>query len=333
MISVIVPVRNEQENIVSTLLALKNQTYGNFEVIVVNDHSSDGTIDAVAKNKFPNVSVLNNREAGKKAALQTGIDIAKGELIATTDGDCVMNEYWLESIQKTFTDENIVFAFGAVAIQSDKRFFSKVQVVEFASLIGSGAATSSLGFPTMSNGANLAFRKSAFKTVGGYEGNKHIASGDDEFLMRKMHKHFPHGIKFIPYRVASVLTTPKESLSELASQRLRWAGKWKHNSSFATVVLAIYIFVTQFCVLAGLITLFTSFNYPVALLLMIKFAFEASFISRVCRFSKSNFSWTAFLFLQVFYPLYVIFVGTLASFAKPTWKGRELKNQSIKHNA
>lgn len=326
MISVIVPVRNEQENIANALLALKNQTYANFEVILVNDHSSDNTMDVAMQNRFSNMSVLHNRDAGKKSALQTGIHMAKGELIATTDADCVMDELWLESIRKTFTNEKIVFAFGAVSIQTNERFFSKLQAVEFASLIGSGAATSALGFPTMSNGANLAFRKSAFTAVAGYEGNKHIASGDDEFLMRKIDAKFPDGIKFIPYKVASVHTTPKQSVSEFTSQRLRWAGKWKHNSSLATVALAFYIFVTQLCVIAGFITLFTSFNYSIALLLLIKFVFEASFVSRVCRFSKATFSWHAFLLLQIVYPFYVIIIGTLGTFVKPSWKGREIKS-------
>jgi poly-beta-1,6-N-acetyl-D-glucosamine synthase len=324
LISVIIPVRNEAENLPGLLAALRNQRYANFEVILVNDHSSDNTVDVVMQYKFPNLSVIDNKETGKKAALETGIDFAKGEIIATTDGDCWMDEQWLEGIHKTFTNKKIAFVFGAVTIQSNESFFSKLQAVEFASLIGSGAATSAFGFPTMSNGANLAFRKSAFSTVNGYEGNKHIASGDDEFLMRKIHTRFPSGIKFIPYKFAFVSTSPKKSLSEFVSQRLRWAGKWKHNSSLTTVGVAIYIFITQLCVLAGFITLFTSFNYSVVLLLLIKLIFEASFISRVCRFSKANFSWTAFLFLQIAYPFYVIIIGVLANFVKPSWKQREI---------
>lgn len=323
--SVIIPVRNEEQTIARTLLALKNQTYANFEVIVVNDHSSDDTITVVMQNKFPSLSILHNREVGKKSALQTGVEQAKGELIVTTDGDCCMNERWLESIYKTFTDENVVFAFGAVAIQPDNSFFSRIQAVEFASLIGSGAATSSLGLPTMSNGANLAFLKSAFLAVNGYEGNKHIPSGDDEFLMRKLNRHFRGGIKFIPYRTASVTTQPQATLAEFIHQRLRWAGKWKYNSSIATIALAIFVFITQITVVAGCISLFISFTYSIALLLLIKVAFEASFIIRVCKFSKTIFSWPAFLILQIIYPFYVIFIGVLSNFVQPSWKGRNAK--------
>ncbi|HEY0743756.1 MAG TPA: glycosyltransferase [Chryseosolibacter sp.] len=326
-ISVLIPVRNERERIANVLIALSKQQYNNFEVIVINDHSSDDTVDVAKKNSFANVSVITSNGRGKKAALDAGIKIAKGELIATTDADCIMDEHWLESIRKAFANEKTVFAFGAVAIDARGGFFSRVQSVEFASLVGSGAATSALGFPTMCNGANLAYRKEVYESVNGYEGNTHIASGDDEFLMRKIIRTHPHGVTFIPFTSACVTTCAQQSLSDFLSQRMRWASKWKFNTSFHTVALALYIFAVQASVLSGAVSLFVSFSFAIVLLFVIKLFLEASFISRVCRFSKSHFSWPAFLFLQLVYPLYVVLIGLVANFSRPSWKGRPVSNK------
>lgn len=322
MISVVVPVRNEQENISPLLNDLREQDYGNYEVILVNDHSTDDTLNVAEHNKFANVTIIQNRDAGKKAAIQTGIAVAKGELIATTDADCRLGKHWLECIQKTFANQKVKFVFGAVGILSGESFFSKLQAVEFSSLIGSGGASSALGFPTMCNGANLAFRKETFERVNGYAGNEHIASGDDEFLMRKVVKAFPDGVKFIPYKDASVITAPMKSVGAFAHQRLRWAGKWKHNTSIVTVMLALFIFSTQVAVVAGAISLAFSINYPVIILLLTKLVLEGSFINRVCRFSKVPMSWTAFLALQLLYPFYVLGVGFFSNFVNPVWKDR-----------
>ena len=99
---------------------------------------------------------------------------------------------------------------GAVRIKPTHSFFSKLQVIEFSSLIASAAATLTLGFPTMCNGANLAYRKTTFVEVNGFDGNAHIASGDDEFLMRKVVKKFgAKSLKFLRDFNAVVTTNPQ----------------------------------------------------------------------------------------------------------------------------
>jgi poly-beta-1,6-N-acetyl-D-glucosamine synthase len=337
MISVIVAVRNEQDHIASLMIDLRQQSYANYEVIIVNDHSTDNTLLVAEHNKFANVTVVQNRDAGKKAAIQTGVATAKGDIIATTDADCSVGKHWLECIQKSFASEKVKFAFGAVGIQPSTSFFASLQAVEFASLIGSGAASSALGFPTMSNGANLAFRKEVFENLNGYKGNEHIASGDDEFLMRKVVRAFPDGVKFIPYKDASVITASQRTVRAFVNQRLRWAGKWKHNTSTVSVVLAFFIFSLQLAVVAALVSLPFEINYSLIILLVAKFVLEGTLISSVCRFSKIPMSWTAFLALQILHPLYVIGIGLLSNFATPIWKDRavriESNGQSTKHKA
>ncbi len=196
----------------------------------------------------PRFILLASRGEGKKEALTTGINSSRGEIIVTTDGDCRVSVEWLKTVQKYFQAPRTKMVFGGVKLEGSS-FFSALQSHEFLSLLGTGAATLWYGFPSMCNGANLAFRKAIFFEVGGYANNLHIPSGDDEFLMRKIFQLYPDGIQFVSDSDAVVYTPASPELKEFVHQRVRWAGKWKHDLSSWNAVLAIFIFCFQLSVL------------------------------------------------------------------------------------
>jgi poly-beta-1,6-N-acetyl-D-glucosamine synthase len=330
-ISVILPFRNESDNLSTILEGLAKQSYSSdcFEVILVNDHSSDDfglIIDSfLSTNSNFRLLKLEHNQQGKKVALTLGIENAKGEIIVTTDADCSASPDWLSTINESFSSEKIMMAIGAVKIEPNASYFSQLQSMEFASLIGSGAATLSYGIPTMCNGANLAFRKAAFMAVEGYQGNMDIPSGDDEFLMRKIARKFPNSISFIAESSMVVTTQPHQSLSTFLHQRLRWASKWKHNESVPTKALAVFIFIFQFSYL--LLPLFLIAGWmPMkmgAMLISTKLLLEFLFLYQVCIFLKLSWRWSSFLGLQFIYPIYVCWVGLLAQGKQFVWKGRK----------
>ena len=198
LLSIIIPVRNEQAGIGNLLEDIRIQSYQNFEVIVVNDNSLDDTTDVVSNFllRDQRFILLPSQGNGKKKALVTGINASRGEIIVTTDGDCRVGVDWLKTTLKYFQVSSTKMVFGGVRLQGSS-FFAMVQSHEFLSLLGTAAATLWFGFPSMCNGANLAFRKGTFFEVAGYTNNLHIPSGDDEFLMRKIFKLYPHGIQFV----------------------------------------------------------------------------------------------------------------------------------------
>jgi glycosyltransferase involved in cell wall biosynthesis len=324
LISVIVPIRNEAERIQILLNSLVTQRYSNFEIIVVDDHSEDDTLSRLQVYS-QKVTILSSTGFGKKTAITTGIHAANGKIIVTTDGDCVAPPEWLQGINHEFLNKKIQLAFGAVNIQQSDTLFSKLQSLEFTSLIGSSGATAILKMPVMCNGANLAYRKHIFDEVNGYESDLHVASGDDEFLMRKIHKRYPDGIGFISSDGTVIETGPQKSLHAFFMQRLRWAGKWKENSSAAAKSLGLFILITQCCWLIGLFGLVVSFNLTVAVVLVIKAAVEFLFLYHVNKFLRNKWSWLAFCMLQVFYSPYVIITGIGSLFIVPVWKGRKIK--------
>ncbi len=330
-ISVVVPFRNEENNLPKLLDGLLRQSYSkdNYEVILVDDHSTDRSNLLVSSfcAGNPNFRLLNlgADQQGKKRALALAIEKATGGVIVTTDADCTVPKDWLVKINCSFQDGKTMVAIGAVKIEPDSSFFSRLQAIEFSSLIGSSAATLSYGVPTMCNGANLAFRKTAFVEVGGYEGNLDIASGDDEFLMRKISKHFPKAISFIPETDSVVSTLAHQTLAGFVNQRIRWAGKWKYSHSLSSKLLAIFIFVFQFSYLSLLLFLIGGW-IPLkvgGLLVAIKFLLEFLFLYNIGVFLKLKWRWLPFFCLQFIYPLYVLWVAFGTEMRGFDWKGRK----------
>jgi len=325
-ITVIIPFRNEEENIETLIQSLQSLNYPKekLEIILVNDHSSDQSLKALNKLATPFLLInLEDNEVGKKAALTKGIEIAKSEIIVTSDADCKHPTQWLQSINSFFANPQTQMVVGGVTIQNSKSFFTKLQAIEWASLIGSGASLLQWHIPAMANGANLAFRKSAFLAVGGYEGNEHIASGDDEFLLRKIFKAFPNGIQFNHQLTSVVQTLPQKKIFNFFQQRFRWAGKWKHQTNGKVKLVAFVVFIFQPFFMTSFFLLGGEHQRLVSTMLLAKAGLEGIFLFRVCQFLGVRFTIIPFMMLQLLYPFYVVLTAILSLFVKSSWKGRK----------
>ena len=328
LISVIIPFRNEAACISSMLKNLAAQSYSKekIEIILVDDHSTDVSVSLAMKEALPYLIILQlpSGENGKKAALDLGIRQAKGEIIAISDMDCRVPSGWLAKINEGFSSENIKMLTGAVRMEQTGSLFSRMQSLEFSSLIGTGGATLGWAQPTMCNGANLSFLKSAYEEVRGYEGNATIPSGDDEFLMRKIAARWKDSVQFLHNREAVVSTSAHSSFNEFVHQRLRWGSKWRHNSSFFTKVVALSVIEFHFCFLLFFMAVLTGkVAWTDALLLwFIKMVTEALFLAVVGSFLGLRWSWISFLLLQFTHSFYVVGIGILSQVKSYNWKGR-----------
>lgn len=331
-LSVIVAMRNEENTVESLLQSLAAQTYAGAEFILVDDHSADDTLWAIeqfcASNPGFAPLILQNAGTGKKAAITTGVIHATGDIIVTTDADSMQDKDWLVHIERAFTSPDVKMVAGAVRIGQNGTLLADMQAIEFASLIGSAGATLTLGFPTMCNGANLAYRKSAFGEVGGYQDTMHVTSGDDEALMQKIETQFPRSIRFMSEPLSVVVTRPSVSASVFLQQRLRWAGKWRYSASPATKVTALYIIVVQLALIAAFIRLVSADSVFIISLLAGRALLEGIFLWRVCSFSGVKWSWISFALLQVVYPFYALSVGVASNFSGYSWKKRRYR-QSV----
>jgi poly-beta-1,6-N-acetyl-D-glucosamine synthase len=321
--SIIVPFRNEVKNLPNLLHSLSQLKFDSYEIIIVDDHSDDDFEDILKglKLTFKHIP-LPTGITGKKAALQLGIKAAKGDIIVTTDADCLHKPNWLKVFDYYFSQREAEMVFGGVAFENDKRLFSQLQMIEFAPLIGTGAASLQLGLPAMCNGANLAFRKSAFDFVDGYEGNEHIASGDDEFLLTKIHHEFPHKVFYAKQSDAVVTTSSCKTLGEFFNQRKRWASKWSANNSWYKSLLAVLIFLSTLATVASVFIITSYCSILIMVLLGVKILFDGIFIALVLKSLQRPFSFFNYMIAQILYPIYVLIFGIAANFGKYHWKGR-----------
>lgn len=337
-ITVVIPVRNEATTLPHLLLDLAEQINGEgeplgFEVLVVDDASTDDTL-ARASNFQPSANLrlrvlllevpLGFVGSHKKLALQQAINTTQSALIVTTDGDCRVGPQWLLTIQHYFAHHQPLLLSGPVTFTHERSLFERLQTIEFASLIGTGAACLQAGYPTMGNGANLAFARSAFLEVGGYAGNLHVPSGDDEFLLQKIADRFPGRVAFLKQPKATVRTHAKPTMSAFYQQRKRWASKWRLHRRTSVAALAIFIFAYHFSVLlAGFSALIGNYSgWVLGLQLLPKVVLEYFFLRSVLGVMKKRLSGRLFFLMQLIYSPYAVFFGMRANFGGYTWKNR-----------
>ncbi len=326
-VSVIVAFRNEAANLEDLITDLSNSAFSpdRFELILVDDHSEDNSLEVaqrVAGNRsHVRLLRLPDGHTGKKAALRLGIDQSRYEIIATTDADCRVSKNWVTCVASYFEDAQTKLLLGPVKLSDDGTWFGRLQILEFVSVAATTAATIGLGHPVMANGANLAFRKEVFTEVGGYEDNITVASGDDEFLLRKIFKRYPEGIRYLNYFEAAISTPPQPDLKSFVYQRMRWAGKWRHNSDPIARLMAAFVLFAQIAFLALLLR---NLAVPDAtgILVLFKILLEGILLAWMSRFLDKSFNGWSFLLMQLFYPPYVLFIGFGSLFLSYQWKGR-----------
>lgn len=263
-VAVVIPARNEAAVIRNCILSVLNGSYHPdlIELVVVDDFSTDETVTVVSDlyaSMHENMSVkrlislagyLPPERSGfpnKKKALELAVAAVSADIIVTTDADCVVPHNWLNIIVAQFVSNSDLQILGSpVLCSSGDSLIQRYQALDFIGLMGITAAGYELGWHQMGNGANLAYRKSAFQAVNGYEGNEHIPSGDDMFLLGKISGKWPGSARFLASRKAVVLTMPQPDWRSFIRQRIRWGGK---NSAIPGVTIKLVLLsVLLFCV-------------------------------------------------------------------------------------
>jgi cellulose synthase/poly-beta-1,6-N-acetylglucosamine synthase-like glycosyltransferase len=333
-VSVIIPFRNESENILLNLNSLAAQDYPQekFEVIYVNDSSTDNSYEKLLGASKPgnfkvvSLSGFSLDKAFKKKAVGYGIEHACGEIIVTTDADCTHARHWLTHLLSGF-DIKTGFISGPVSFVQEQRLFSKLQSLEFAGLVLSGAGLIGIDRPTICNGANLAFRKSVYCELHGYQDQMHLSSGEDELLMQKIAAETDYCVKFCWDKNALVFTKPNKNTHDFFQQRRRWASKgiFYKNKSFVVRLILIYFFYLSIIVQI-LLSIFGSKIFLISLMLFLfsKFILEFKIISMGIDFLFKRELMKYFLISELFQIIYLIIAGVSGIVGNFKWKERKL---------
>ncbi len=335
LISIIIPFRNEKANILASLKSIESQLYPDekFQVIYVNDSSEDNSIEILNQNiRKNNIRVLTVPEdyslnAHKKRAVRYGIENSKGEIIVTTDADCVHNEEWLISLLSSF-DSLTGFVSGPVEFYSGDKIFEKFQKLEFAGLVITGAGLIGAGQPTICNAANIAYRRKVFDEVGGFKDHMNLSSGDDELLMQKIFKDTDFKVKFCINQNAIVRTKSNRTVSDFYQQRKRWASKglFYNDKSLVIKLVLIYLFylglIFQIVLSVFLHSVFLlTFISSIALKLLLEFRVMTKGKKIIFKDLGLNY----FIPSQLIQIPYIIIAGLIGAFGNYLWKQRKIK--------
>ena len=341
--SVIIPFRNEAENLPNLLNSITELNYPKdfFEFIFVNDDSDDDSVEIIQqvldtisiKNEITRTDIIiidNKRTSNspKKDAITTAIKQAKYNWIVTTDADCLLPKNWLISFDDFIQLKKPKMVVAPVNYQTKNSFLHRFQLLDFMSMQGTTIGGFGIGFPFMCNGANLAYKKEEFINLNGFEGNNHIASGDDVFLFEKFLANDKNSVQFLKSKEAIVTTFPVNSWADLINQRVRWAAKTGNFKSIYVKLIGVLILLVNLSLLTSLFgAIFQLLSFKVLwLLFAFKFIIDLFlFLPAITFFKQEKAFMQSYFLSSIVYPFFSIWVIYKSVFFKYNWKNRTFK--------
>lgn len=230
-VSVIVPARNEEENIRTCIESIAASSYpaDKFEIIAVNDRSDDNTGEILLSlaKKIQNLKIHTVTEdnlipnlQGKPGAIQSGINLSVGEIILMTDADCTVPQKWIETHVRGYLDKNVGLIASFTNIKGT-RIFDKLQASEWVYMHTMGSAGIGLNQPLGCYGNNLSVRKSDYKKLGGYQHIKFSVTEDLALLLAVINSG--RKVRYVPNYDSAVETIACRTFGEYLHQKHRWA--------------------------------------------------------------------------------------------------------------
>lgn len=225
MVSILVPAYNEEENIEFTIDKLNDLNYPNYEIIIINDGSSDRSaeIAAMLAHKYDRVRFVNLKEnCGKANALYLGLLAAKGEYLVCVDGDSYLDKDCLRYMIPHFihpqNGERVGAVTGNPRVRNRSSLLAKLQLCEYASIISLIKRTQRIWGKVMTvSGVVVAYRKRALLDCGLWDRD---LITEDIGVTWKLERNF-WDIRYEPNAVCWMLVP--ETLKGIFKQRKRWA--------------------------------------------------------------------------------------------------------------
>ena len=336
-VSVIAAARNEERTIGKVLECLSQQTYTHYEIIIVNDRSTDNTAAIIADFQMKNpaikridITTVPNDMPAKKNALRAGINASKGEILCFTDADCFPPPTWVAELVQQFEPKvGLVAGYSPYTIPSDKTrtnglsktlFFKFIAYEEFrAAIWSSGAIGWNLGW--LCTGRNLAYRRKVYDEVGGFEKIKQSISGDDDLFLQLVRRQTDWEIHYVKTRESFVPTVPPADFRSFVEQRKRHFSATK-VFTFPMMLFFFFYHLTNFLLFFSpflFLLHLLSIPFVIACIVTKLFADTALVLFSARTFDGSKYK-CSFIIMEVFYVLYNSLIGPLGVFKKFEWK-------------
>ncbi len=190
MISVLIATKNRPEEIISCIKSLLKNSYQDFEIIVIDQSTNLKTRNVLLSLRDNRIIYIQNITGGKSSTLNRGISIARGNIFAFTDDDCIVNSSWLATIERTFTQQaNVDAIFGKTLPYLPNQHKDQICPCIFLNKDKKTITKLCIHYQYIGFGNNMAVRKSVFNTLGNFKqwlGPGSIGSNaeDAEFALR-----------------------------------------------------------------------------------------------------------------------------------------------------
>lgn len=325
-ISVIIAAKNEHKNLIENLPLILNQTYENFEVIVVNDGSYDGTKELLDKlalthsNLKPvHLKIEEQYQKGKKFALTIGIKAAENEYLLFTDADCKpQSDQWIKLMSEQYLTNDIILGVAPIntksnllgSIVSYETFHTAIQYLGYANR----------NKTYMGVGRNLGYKKSVFFENKGFASHQHMMSGDDDLFIQEASAHKKVGFCFDTESL--MYSDAPSSFGKWVKQKIRHMSASNEYQFIYKLMLGLYSLsqIIWFSSVVIFLLVYPSYWYTVIGFVFLKWLIQWVIFGKFALKINAR-KITYFLpIYDILYTFYLIIFGLIKPFLKPkTW--------------
>ena len=320
-ISVIIAAKNEEKNLSELVSALVNQNYSNenYEVIIVDDNSTDSTF-SLGKDlisTIPNFNIIKAEKkeyVGKRGALQIGIENSNYEYLLFTDADCLPSDELVNSYSNKFKSGKEII-FGAAPYRQDDSLLNKIICYDNLWVHILTFSLANIGLPYSAAGRSFGIRKGSFFSINGYQNTLDTLSGDDDLLLREGKKH---GLKigFILSKNSFVYSESKKNLKDFIAQKSRHTTTSHYYSIKVKIVVGTWHLLNLLMLFSPLLT---AVSPDFMLLFFAKIILDLITIKSLMSLFGYKFSTIDIIGLTLYHQVLLILFFAVSKFRKSKW--------------
>lgn len=314
-LTVVIPFRNEERNLTVLLQSIKKQEQLPAKIILVNDHSTDASVQIVTsfEGLFLELLHLSKGEEGKKNALRYGIENSSTDYVLTLDSDVQLVDNYFVNLSKIELKEAHILP---VKIQN-KPFFGFFNL-DYYYLYALNSGLYFLKRPFVASGANFLFKREVYNKFVQQDKNQSISSGDDQYFLNYLVAK-KYAVEQNTESELAVLTTIPTTFLSIVHQRVRWIKK-----SSSLHILPFILGLIGVCYHVGFYVVIAFFSHYDIELLLTKIVFDCILFYPYLVKIKEQFSIFKLAIFSLLYPFWMILVGILSVFIHPKWKDRKV---------